>query len=57
MATNEYYAPLNGSIVDLMSGASVAPGEIVKLNTEQVKENAAVIERGQLLEIKKGGDK
>ena len=53
----EYYAPLNGGIVDLVSGASVAPGETVKLNTEQAKENADAVERGALLEVKKGGDK
>ena len=57
MATNEYYAPLNGGIVDLVSGASVAPGEIVKLSAEQAKENANAVERGALLEVKKGGDK
>jgi hypothetical protein len=57
MASNEYYAPLNGGIVDLVSGASVAPGETVKLSSEAAKENADAIERGALLEIKKGGDK
>ena len=58
MAGAEYYAPLNGGIVDLASGASVAPGETVKLSSEAVKDNTDTIERGALLEVKaKGGDK
>lgn len=55
----EYYAPINGSVVDLASGASVGPGETVKLSAKEEEDNNDKIEEGKLLlmEKPKGGDK
>jgi hypothetical protein len=59
----EFYAPLNGGIVDLANGASVPPGETVNLTAEDAKDehNAALIKNNQLLAMdskkKEGGDK
>lgn len=56
-AKEEYYAPVNGGIVELAGGASVPPGSTIKLTEKEAEDphNAELIKTGTLIKLKGGG--